>query len=203
MAVYPRALIELIAQLTKLPGVGPKTAERLALHLASQPKSEVERLATALERLAQALRVCRTCGTYAETDPCPICRDASRDQKILCVVAKPQDLVAIERTGDFHGRYHVLGGIIDPLEDVTLDRLRAGALVERILREQIEEALLAFNPDVAGEGTVLALKNLLQPYVQSQRLKVTKLARGLPLGADVEYADEVTLAYALKGRREV
>lgn len=203
MSRYPRPILELIAQFTRLPGIGPKTAERLTLHLAAQPKTEVERLAHAVSRLAENVHACRTCGNYAEADPCPICRDSSRDGKLLCVVAKPQDLVAIERTGEFHGRYHLLGGIVNPLEGITLERLGAEALVERIKRDEVGEVVLAFNPDVAGEGTVLALKNMLQPLVQTQRLKITKLARGLPLGSDVEYADEVTLSHAMKGRHEV
>lgn len=203
MSRYPRPILELIAQFTRLPGIGPKTAERLTLHLAGQLKAEVGRLAQAVSRLAENLHACRGCGNYAESDPCPICRDSSRDGTLLCVVAKPQDLVAIERTGEFHGRYHLLGGIVNPLEGITLEKLRADALVERIKKDRVEEVVLAFNPDVAGEGTVLALKNMLQPQVRSQRLKITKLARGLPLGSDVEYADEVTLSHAMKGRREV
>lgn len=203
MARYAPVIIELIAQFTRLPGIGPKTAERLALFLAGQPKADAERLARAVTHVAENLHACRACGNYAEADPCPICRDSTRDKKLLCVVAKPQDLVAIERTGDFLGRYHLLGGIVNPLEGITLEQLRADALVERIKRDGVVEVVLAFNPDVAGEGTMLALKNMLQPLVRSQRLKITKLARGLPLGSDVEYADEVTLSHAMKGRREV
>lgn len=203
MPHYPRAILELITQFIKLPGIGPKTAERLVLHLANRPKPEIQRLAEAIKILGQGMSSCRECGNFAESDPCSICRDPSRDPRLLCVVAKPQDLVAIERTGDFRGRYHLLGGTVNPLEGITLNTLRSSTLVERIRRDKVREVVLAFNPDVSGEGTMLALKNLLQPQVRSQRLKITKLARGLPLGSDVEYADEVTLSHAMKGRREV
>ncbi len=203
MARYAQTILDLIAELTRIPGIGPKTAERLAIHLAGKPRADVERLSQAVARLAQQLRACQECGNFADNDPCPICRDSTRDPKILCLVAKPQDLVAIERTGEFRGRYHLLGGIVNPLEGVGLEQLRSRPLIERITRDRVTEVVLAFNPDVAGEGTALALKNLLQPYLKSQRLKITKLARGLPLGSDVEYADEVTLSHAMRGRREV
>lgn len=202
MAYYPRPILQLIAQLTHLPGVGPKTAERLTLYLAGRSPAELEAYANAFTGLQQALHTCRSCGAYAEEDPCGICRSPSRDPRQLCVVAKQQDEVAIERTGQFHGRYHVLGGSVRPLDGVTLEQLRLEPLLRRLREEGVREVILAFNVDVEGEGTVLALKQALQPYVKSAGLRVTKLARGLPMGSDVEYADEVTLGNAIAGRRE-
>lgn len=203
MSYYPRPIIDLIAQFTRLPGIGPKTAERLVMHLANQPKSDVEKFAAALMSLSQNLITCRVCGNYSDLDPCAICRNSGRDAKLLCVVSKPQDLIAIERTGQFSGRYHILGGTVNPLEGVTLERLNVKKLLERVQLDSAREVVLAFSPDLAGESTMLALKNVLQPVAKRQPLKITKLARGLPLGSDVEYADEATLSNALQGRREV
>ncbi|MDD5109613.1 MAG: recombination mediator RecR [Patescibacteria group bacterium] len=203
MPHYPRSILELIAQFTRLPGIGPKTAERLALYLASRPPADADALARAAAALHAELVKCKICGDYAETDPCGICRDQSRDPAILCVVAKPQDLLALERTGEFRGRYHVLGGTANPLEGVTLEHLNVSALRDRIKRDSVREVILAFNPDVAGEHTALAVRNVLSALAVSPPLKITKLARGLPLGSDVEYADEVTLGHALRGRRPV
>lgn len=203
MSHYPRPILELISQFTRLPGIGPKTAERLVIHLAGRPKPDLAAFARALENLAGNLVTCKECGTYAEKNPCGICGNTQRDRQLICVVAKPQDLLAIERTGDFPGRYHVLGGVFNPLEGVLLEQLRAAPLVERIRRDHVREVILAFNIDVAGEGTALAIKQLLQPFTSAKTLKITKLARGLPMGSDVEYADEVTLSNALQGRREV
>ena len=199
---YPRAILELIAQLTKLPGVGPKTAERLALNLASRPKSDLDAFSQALLGLPQLHR-CRECGGFGDEDPCDICRSPSRDPQLLCVVAKQQDVLAIERTKQFAGRYHVLGGTVRPYDGTTLDDLRLSPLLDRIQRQRVREVIFAFNVDVEGEGTILALKQALKPLVQSHKLRLTKLARGLPMGSDVEYADEVTLSSALAGRREI
>lgn len=202
MSHYPRPIVELIAQFSRLPGIGLKTAERLVVFLASCPKPEVELFARAVGTLATAVQSCADCGNYCDATPCAICRNPSRDRQLVCVVAKPQDLLALERTGQFVGRYHVLGGTVDPLEGMTTDRLRLQPLLDRVERDRVREVVLAFNPDIAGEGTVLTLKRLLQPNGKAKTLQVTKLARGLPLGSDVEYADEVTLAHALNNRRD-
>lgn len=203
MSHYPRPILELIAQLVRLPGIGPKTAERLTLHLASRPRADAEGLARAIAAISTQLVRCLTCGDYAETNPCGICRDSSRDPTLLCVVAKPQDLLALERTGEFRGHYHVLGGIVNPLEGATLEQLNTATLAERVLRDRVQEVVLAFNPDVPGESTVLALRNFLTALKTPRPLKISRLARGLPLGSDVEYADEVTLSHALRGRRPI
>lgn len=192
-----------MAQFSRLPGIGLKTAERLVIHLAGRPRTEVQSFSRSLQTLADRLTSCGSCGNYTEADPCEICRNTARDPRLLCVVAKPQDLLAIERSGDFTGRYHVLGGTVDALEGVSLEQLRVDRLVQRIDHDQVREVVLAFNPDVAGEGTVLALKHALRAGAKIKPLKITKLARGLPLGADVEYADEVTLSHALAGRTEL
>ena len=199
---YPRPIVELIAQFSRLPGIGVKTAERLALHLAGRSGPELLEFAQRLEALGRQLTVCGRCQSYAETNPCQLCANSRRDSRLLCVVAKPQDLVALERAGEFTGRYWVLGGAVDPLEGVGLEQLHVEQLLRRLDDPPVHEVVLAFNPDVMGEGTMLALKFALQPLVKSRGLRVTKLARGLPLGSDVEYADEVTLAHALKGRRD-
>ncbi len=202
MAHYPRAIVEVITQFSRLPGIGLKTAERLVVYLASRPAAELAAFAERLAALGRQLTVCSRCRSYAETDPCELCVNSRRDSRLLCVVAKPQDLVALERTGEYAGRYWVLGGTVDPLEGIGLEQLHLDLLLQRLDDPPVQEVVLAFNPDVTGEGTVLALKQAVQPLVESRGLRVTKLARGLPLGSDVEYADDVTLSYALKGRRE-
>ncbi|TSC77003.1 MAG: recombination protein RecR [Parcubacteria group bacterium Gr01-1014_31] len=202
MGYYPRPILELITQFSRLPGIGLKTAERLVVFLAGRTKTEVEQFGRAVQALAASLQTCGECGNFSEGSPCAICRNTSRDPQLLCVVAKPQDLLAIERTGQFTGRYHILGGTVDPIVGMTVEQLRFDALLRRIKRDQVREVILAFNPDVPGEGTSLTVKHLLQPLVKEGGLRVTKLARGLPLGSDVEYADEVTLSHALSNRRE-
>lgn len=199
MTPYPKAIRSLIEILTALPGIGPKTAERLALFLARQPKTTVERFVKALDEASQSLVSCAVCGNIAEASPCDICGDKRRDLKILCVVAYPQDLAVIERTGEFHGRYHVLGGVLNPIEGITPDQLRIAELVNRLKNDGITEVILATNPDLEGESTALYLARLLKPL----GVRVTRLAKGLPMGADLEYADDVTLTSSIRGRQEV
>lgn len=200
MARYPAAIQNLINQFTKLPGIGPKTAERLVFDLLRQPVSTLTEFGSALGHLKDTIKRCGRCQNFAETDPCQICADARRNQLVICLVAKPQDVVAIERTNEYEGVYHVLGGMIDPLEGVTPKNLTVKALLDRLKAAQAQELILALNPDMAGETTMFYLTKLLQQF---NGLRVTRLARGLPTGSDLEYTDEVTLSNALSGRRQV
>lgn len=199
----PIIIAEPIKRLTealqRLPGIGPKTASRLAFYLLRAPASEVQELATAIAELRTNIVYCRRCQNLADSDPCAICRDPAREQQLVCVVEEPLDVVAIERTGVFHGLYHVLHGVINPVAGIGPDDLRIGALLDRLERETIAEVLIATNPTMEGEATALYLARLLRP----RGVRVTRLARGLPVGGDLEYADEITLSRALEGRREL
>lgn len=197
---HPPAIQRLIDRFTKLPGIGAKTAEKLVFFLLQQPGEELEAFATALAQLQSITVACATCHNYAESNPCSICASPKRRHELLCVVAKPQDLYALERTGDYPGVYHVLGGTLDPIAGVQETDLHFADLVARVSAGGISEIILALNPDINGETTTLALKRLLQPFTGKVRL--TRLARGLPMGSDLEYADAVTLSNALQGRRE-
>jgi len=199
MSNYPPSIKNLIDQFSHLPGIGPKTAERLVFYLLNQPKENLASFGLALEHIKDKIKVCRQCQNFAETDPCLICGDKKRNQKIICVVAKPQDLFALEKTNEYPGVYHVLGGVIDPLDGITPDRLKINELVERIKKDNSVEVILGLNSDMPGETTILYLTKLLKQY----KIKITRLAQGLPSGSDLEYADEVTLTSALKGRREL
>ncbi|MBI4133524.1 recombination protein RecR [Candidatus Uhrbacteria bacterium] len=193
--------IRALAQLFKeLPGVGPKTALRFVFALLREPREKSERLARALLSLHAHIKTCATCGVFTSHNPCATCKDPKRDPRILCVVAESRDIATIESTGEYSGRYFVLGGLLSPLEGSTPDTLRVTELADRLsAHPEIKEVVLAFSPDLRGESTILFLVKRLQGYP----VKLTRLARGLPLGADLEYADEVTLADALKGRREI
>lgn len=199
----PTIIAEPIKRLTealqRLPGIGPKTASRLAFYLLRAPASEVQELAAAIAELRTNIVYCRRCQNLADSDPCAICRDPAREQQLVCVVEEPLDVVAIERTGVFHGLYHVLHGVINPVAGIGPDDLRIGALLDRLERETIAEVLIATNPTMEGEATALYLARLLRP----RGVRVTRLARGLPVGGDLEYADEITLSRALEGRREL
>lgn len=199
MSSFPKSVQELIDVLGQLPGIGPKTAERLALFLIRQPKAFVERFLRAVEQASRGFLLCSTCGNIAESSPCAICRDRQRDGTTVCVVAEPQDVAVIERSAEYRGRYHVLGGVLNPIEGVTPDQLRINELVGRIKHDGIKEVILATNPDLEGESTALYLARHLKPL----GVKVTRLARGLPVGADIEYADDVTIQSAIRGRQEV
>lgn len=199
MLYYAEPVARLIAELNKLPGVGPKTAQRLAFHILYSPPEEVRALAEAILEARQKTRYCSLCGNLTDKDPCSICQDNSRDNSIICVVEEPRDLVALEKTGQFRGRYHVLHGAISPMEGIGPDKLRIKELLERLKDNTVKEVVLATNADVEGEATALYLAKILKPL----GVKVTRLAYGIPVGGDLEYADEVTLSRAFTGRREM
>jgi recombination protein RecR len=199
--MYSSKYLELLVEeLMKLPSVGQKSAQRLAMYLLKAPKEEALRLADAIRVMKERVGLCSMCGNFSEQDPCLICIDPQRDPTVLCVVEQAVDVVALERTAHFRGRYHVLGGALSPLEGMHPEDLRIQPLLTRI-REggEIREVILATNPNVAGEATALYLSRLLTPL----GIKVTRIARGVPMGSDLEYADLVTLARALEGRREI
>ena len=190
---------DLIDELGKLPGIGPKSAQRLAFHLLQSDATDVVRLATALTRVKELVRFCNTCFNVAEAEQCRICRDPRRTNELICVVEEPKDVVAIERTGEFRGRYHVLGGAINPLEGIGPDNLRIRELMTRLSAGTVKELILATDPNTEGEATATYLALLVKPM----GLHVTRLASGLPVGGDLEYADEITLGRAFEGRRAV
>ncbi len=188
----------LVAQLTRLPGIGTRTAQRLAFHLLSVSKEEAAALATAIVDAKERVRFCRECGNLTEEEVCGICRDARRDQHVICVVEQPVDVVSLERTAEYRGLYHVLGGSLSPLDGVEPEHLRIDELFRRVERNGISEVVLAMNPNMTGEATAAYLADRLR-----NRVRVTRLASGLPVGGDLEYADEITLGRALSGRREM
>ena len=197
--MYSSRFLELlIEELVRLPSVGQKSAQRLALHLMRVPQEEALRLADAIRAAREKVGFCSVCGLFSEEDPCLIDRDPQRDPQLVCVVEQPADVLAFERTGSFRGRYHVLGGVLSPLDGTRPEDLRIRQLLERMRTEPIQEIILATNPNVAGEATALYLSRLLVPL----GVKVTRIARGVPMGSDLEYSDQVTLARALEGRRE-
>jgi len=195
--MYEGAIQDLIDELGRLPGIGPKSAQRLAFHLLQAETADVQRLATALTRVKEQVRFCATCFNVAESEQCRICRDPRRGNELICVVEEPKDVVAIERTGEFRGRYHVLGGAINPLEGVGPDNLRIKELMTRLASGETKELILATDPNTEGEATATYLALIVKPM----GLTVTRLASGLPVGGDLEYADEVTLGRAFAGRR--
>lgn len=199
MPRYAESIQQLIDLLNRLPGIGPKSAERLAFHIVKLTADEREYLVRAIQNVAANVRRCTTCNQWSTASPCSICNDKTRDRAQLCVVAETQDVAAIERTGEYRGLYHVLGGVLNPLTGVTGDDLNIQPLIARVQSStpKIAEVIFGLNPDVEGESTILYLTKLLRPSAA----KLSRLARGLPLGADLEYADEVTLGDALKGRR--
>jgi recombination protein RecR len=199
MAYYPEPVARLVDALQKLPGIGPKTAQRLTFFLLKQPMTEVSALSEAIVRVKSKIIHCGTCFNVTEEDPCWICSDPGRDPRSLCVVEEPNDLLAIERTGEYRGRYHVLLGALSPLDGIGPEDLRVRELLARLEKDPAEEVILATNPNVEGEATAIYLAKLLKLLVP----RVTRIARGLPVGGDLEYADEVTLSKALEGRREI
>ncbi len=192
-------LERLIEELVRLPSIGQKSAQRLALHLLRVPREEALRLGDAIRTMREQVGFCRLCGNFTEADPCPLCTDPERESSLVCVVEQPGDVLAFERTAQYRGRYHVLGGALSPLEGMSPEHLRIRELLERLRSGEIREVILATNPNVAGEATALYLSRLLGPL----GVKVTRIARGVPMGSDLEYSDQVTLARALEGRREV
>ena len=199
MAYYPEPVARLIEALQKLPGVGPKSAQRMTFFLLKRPADEVGELSAALTALKTRIVHCSRCFNVTEEDPCRICGDPARDARSLCVVEEPNDLLAVERTGEFKGRYHVLMGALSPLDGVGPEDIRVRELLHRLDGEAVDEVILATNPSVEGEATAIYLAKLLKPL----GLRVTRIARGLPVGGDLEYADEVTLSKALEGRKEM
>ncbi len=195
--MYEGAVQDLIDELGRLPGVGPKSAQRIAFHLLAANPADVRRLVDALTQVKEKVRFCRVCGNVAEAEECRICRDPRRDQASICVVEESKDVVAIEKTREFRGRYHVLGGAISPIEGIGPDDLRIRELLARLQDGAVTEVILATDPNLEGEATATYLARLLGPL----RLRVTRLASGLPVGGDLEYADEVTLGRAFEGRR--
>jgi recombination protein RecR len=198
---FPEPVTKLIEELRKLPGVGPKSAQRLALHLILSGRPAIDGLVSSLIAVRDRIKRCSICGNLTDTDPCPLCKDPRRDGSVLCVVASPQDVAAIERSGGFKGLYHVLRGPISPMEGVGPEDVGVAELVHRVKHSngRIKEVILALNPDVEGEATALYLSKEIKPL----GVTVTRLARGLPQGAEIDYQDDVTLIRALEGRREV
>jgi recombination protein RecR len=197
--VYEGAIQDLIDELGRLPGVGPKSAQRIAFHVLSADPVDVKRLAMALQRVKEQVRFCTTCFNVAESEQCRICRDPRRHDEAICVVEEPKDVVAIEKTGEFRGRYHVLGGAINPLEGIGPDNLRIRELMTRLRSGEVKELILATDPNTEGEATATYLALMVKPM----GLRVTRLASGLPVGGDLEYADEITLGRAFEGRRQI
>jgi recombination protein RecR len=197
-AMLSPAVENLVAQLTRLPGVGTRTAHRLAFHLLRVPKDEAQALAAAIGDVKERVRFCAECGNLTEEERCEICRDERRDRSLVCVVEQPADLVSLERTHEYRGLYHVLGGSLSPIDGVEPEHLRIDELMGRVERNGIQEVVLATNPNMTGEATAAYLADRLRG-----RVRVTRLASGLPVGGDLEYADEVTLGRALAGRREM
>jgi recombination protein RecR len=197
--VYAGPVQDLIEELGRLPGVGPKSAQRIAFHLLKLPKEEAVRLARAVIEMKERVSFCARCFNVAEGDECGVCADPRRDARVLCVVEEPRDIVAVEKTHEFRGRYHVLQGAISPIEGIGPEQLKVRELLARLEPEQISEVILCTNPNIEGEATAMYLARLLAPL----GLRVTRIASGLPVGGDLEYADELTLGRALEGRREV
>ncbi|MBA2132266.1 recombination mediator RecR [Capillibacterium thermochitinicola] len=199
MTHYPKPMSRLIKELAKLPGIGPKTAQRLAFHLFAMPRDEVVGLATAMVEAKESLKYCDVCGHLTDESPCQVCQDSTRDRHLLCVVEEPKDVIALEKTREFKGVYHVLHGALSPLEGIGPEELTIAQLMQRLQTREINEVILACDPDMEGEATALYLAKIIKPL----GIKVTRLARGLPIGGDLEYIDEVTLGKAIEGRQEL
>lgn len=193
------ALQRLLDELGRLPGIGPKSAQRIAYYLLEADAEEARRLATAILEVKEQVHFCPICFSYATRDTCDVCSDASRDRTTICVVSEPRDVSAIERTGSYHGLYHVLGGVISPMDKIGPEQLRVKELLSRLASGEVQEVILATNPDVEGETTATYLSRIIRPL----GVRVSRLASGLPVGGDLEYADEVTLGRAIEARREV
>jgi len=196
---YPEPIAKLIDSFSRLPGVGPKTAARLAFYVLRMKEEDVMNFAKALVNVKRNLLYCSVCCNITDTDPCRVCSDKQRDRSVICVVQEARDLVAMERTKEFHGMYHVLQGAISPMEGIGPDDIRVAELLRRLADDEVQELILATNPNIEGEATAMYLSRLVKPF----QIKVTRIAHGLPVGGDLEYADEVTLSKALEGRREL
>lgn len=195
---YDGAIQRLIDAFGRLPGIGSKGAQRIAFYMLSAPEDEARDLAEAIEEVKAKIRFCDICGNVCESSPCPVCADPRRDRSVICVVEEPKDVMSIERTREYHGLYHVLGGAINPMANVGPADLRIPGLLKRLEGDEVKEVIMALDPNIEGEATTSYLTQLLRPV----GVKVTRLASGLPVGSDLEYADEITLGRALAGRRE-
>ncbi len=196
---YPVSVAKLVNELNKLPGVGPKTAQRLSFFILKEPPEEAEKLARAIVEARRSVKYCSVCSSLTDIDPCAICRNNSRDRSIICVVEDPRDVISIEKSREFKGIYHVLKGAISPMDGVGPDDLTVSELLDRLKSGDVKEIVIATNSSVEGEATAMYLARLIQPM----GIKVTRIAHGIPVGGDLEYADEVTLARAFEGRREM
>jgi recombination protein RecR len=199
MVATPESVTRLVSEFSRLPGIGPKTASRLTYYLLRAPMEQVLALGEAVSQLRERIVFCSRCFNIAEEDPCPVCSDIRREQETLCVVEEPLDVLAIERMGEYKGLYHVLHGAIAPVEGVGPEDLRIGELVDRVKKEPVSEVILATNPSLEGEATAMYIRRQLYAL----QVRITRLARGLPMGGDLEYADAITLARALEGRQEM
>ena len=199
MQYFPAALQELADQFARLPGIGGKTAQRLAFHVLGLPMEDAQAFADAIVEAKKTVHTCPVCQNLTDREICPICADAGRNRSIICVVAEPKDVIAMERSREFDGVYHVLHGVISPLNHVTQDDIRIKELLQRVVNTDVQEVIMATNPDTEGEATAMYISRLLRPM----EIKVTRLAYGVPVGSQLEYADEVTLSRALEGRQEI
>lgn len=199
MKQYPRPLAKLIGELSKLPGIGYKTAQRLAFHILSLDGMEAKNLADAIVKAKEEMKYCSVCGNLTDKDPCIICSDPARRTDIICVVESPKDVAAMERIRDYNGQYHVLNGVISPMEGIGPDDINLKSLITRLQKTDVQELIVATNPNIEGEATAMYIARLIKPA----GIKVTRIAHGLPVGGDLEYADEVTLLKAVEGRREL
>ncbi|MCC3145275.1 recombination mediator RecR [Halanaerobium sp. Z-7514] len=199
MNPYPRPMGKLIGELSKLPGIGPKTARRLAFYILGQNKNEVKNLSDALIEARDKINYCSSCNHLTEGDTCSFCRSDERDLSVICVVESPRDVVAMEKTGEYNGLYHVLHGAISPMDGIGPDQIKIRSLMPRLEKGEVEEIIIATDPNAEGDATAMYLAKLIKPL----GVKVTRIAHGIPVGGDLEYADEVTLSKALEGRREI
>jgi len=199
MNYYIEPIARLINELSRLPGIGGKTAQRLAFHIINMPKDRVLDLTKAIIKAREEVRYCSVCCNLADKDPCALCNSQNRDQSVICVVKDPRDVIAMEKMQDYKGVYHVLHGTISPMEGIGPDDIRIKELIQRVSKGHVREVIMATNPDVEGEATAVYISRLLKPM----GIRVTRIAHGIPVGGDLEYADEVTLAKALEGRREM
>ncbi|MCI6012814.1 MAG: recombination mediator RecR [Firmicutes bacterium] len=199
MREYPKPLDILISELSRLPGIGGKTAQRLAFHILSLEDKEAERLANAILRAKREMRYCSVCGNLTDTDPCRICSDPQRRQDVICVVENPRDVAAMERIREYNGLYHVLHGVISPMEGIGPEDINLKSLIARLQTSDVKELIVATNPNIEGEATAMYIARLIKP----SGIKVSRIAHGIPVGGDLEYADEVTLLKSLEGRRQL
>ncbi|MBP3821568.1 recombination protein RecR [bacterium] len=197
--IYPKSIAVLIEQFQKFPSVGPKSAQRMAFHLLRMPKDEVEKFAVTIIEAKENTKTCEICFNLSSSSPCEICSSTNRDHSTICVVSESKDLIAIEKTNEYRGLYHVLQGLISPMDGIGADDIRIKELLGRLTNEEVKEVILALSPSVEGEATSLYLTKLIKPF----GIKVSRIAFGLPVGADLEYADEITIAKAIEGRHEI